>query len=217
MSEGRTSDPDFKLVGGARCLDLVNTLGNWHDPERRVDHLGSYDALVRWSRQTGALGEAEAAALTRTAAKRPAAAAAALAQAGDLRRAVRAVALAATHRLPPAAADLAALNAFVADFLGGSRLAPDPAAGGYVLARQDDPTALDRPLWPVVRSAVALLTSADLQRVRECADDACGWLFLDASRGGRRRWCDMSDCGNLAKARRFRARHAVDGDSSGEG
>jgi len=68
---------------------------------------------------------------------------------------------------------------------------------------EDELTSL---LWPVARAATALLTSSDLARVRECADDACGWLFLDHSRNGSRRWCDMADCGNRAKARRYRER-----------
>lgn len=39
-------------------------------------------------------------------------------------------------------------------------------------------------------------------RIRTC--DRCGWLFLDSSRGGRRRWCSMSTCGNREKASRHR-------------
>jgi predicted RNA-binding Zn ribbon-like protein len=68
-------------------------------------------------------------------------------------------------------------------------------------------------LWPVARAATTLLTSPDLARVRECAGDPCGWLFLDVSKNGSRRWCDMADCGNRAKARRYRARRkgAADG------
>lgn len=202
-----TPDRPFQLVGGALCLDLVNTLGNWHDPARRHEYLSSYHALLRWAKQSGALSAAETAALARTAVKQPAAAAAVLARALELRRVVRAVVLAASHRLPPAAADLAALNGFVAELLSTTRLVAPGHDTRYQLARQDDPTALDRVLWPPVHSAVDLLTTADPARLRECAGDACGWLFLDVSRGGRRRWCDMSDCGNAAKARRFRARH----------
>jgi predicted RNA-binding Zn ribbon-like protein len=36
-----------------------------------------------------------------------------------------------------------------------------------------------------------------------CGGGLCGWLFLDESRGKRRRWCDMKDCGNREKARRY--------------
>jgi predicted RNA-binding Zn ribbon-like protein len=40
------------------------------------------------------------------------------------------------------------------------------------------------------------------RRVRLCANAQCLWLFLDQSKGGTRRWCDMAACGNRAKARR---------------
>ena len=39
-----------------------------------------------------------------------------------------------------------------------------------------------------------------------CADDTCGWLFLDTTRNRTRRWCVMKECGNRSKVRRFRER-----------
>lgn len=57
-------------------------------------------------------------------------------------------------------------------------------------------------LAPVLWSAGDLLAGARLDRVRRCANPECGWLFLDDSRAGKRRWCSMSACGNRAKARR---------------
>ena len=75
--------------------------------------------------------------------------------------------------------------------------------GGFAWRwKRDD--GLDRILWPVAWSAAELLTEGPLARVREYpGDDNCGWLFLDTSRNGSRRWCDMSTCGNRAKARRY--------------
>lgn len=63
----------------------------------------------------------------------------------------------------------------------------------------------DRPLWASALSAVELLTSPDLGRVTRCSGEGCAWLFVDASKNRSRRWCDMSVCGNRAKARRYRA------------
>lgn len=57
-------------------------------------------------------------------------------------------------------------------------------------------------LAPVLWSAGDLLAGPQLDRVRKCANPECGWLFLDDSRAGKRRWCSMSACGNRAKARR---------------
>jgi predicted RNA-binding Zn ribbon-like protein len=61
-------------------------------------------------------------------------------------------------------------------------------------------------LATIARDAVELLTSPLARRVRECAADDCALLFVDVSRGGRRRWCSMQACGNRAKARGFRER-----------
>jgi predicted RNA-binding Zn ribbon-like protein len=58
-------------------------------------------------------------------------------------------------------------------------------------------------LWPVVVSAAELLTSPDVERVRQCAREGCQWMFLDLSKNGSRRWCSMTLCGSRAKSRRF--------------
>jgi predicted RNA-binding Zn ribbon-like protein len=60
---------------------------------------------------------------------------------------------------------------------------------------------LDRPLWAVARSAAELLASADLDRVRRCPGEGCGWLFLDTTRNRSRRWCETAGCGNRAHVR----------------
>ncbi|HEX6938971.1 MAG TPA: CGNR zinc finger domain-containing protein [Longimicrobiales bacterium] len=65
---------------------------------------------------------------------------------------------------------------------------------------------LEFPLWPVIRSAADLLASGDSRRIRVCAGPDCGWLFVDRSRNGMRRWCDMKLCGTREKARRRRGR-----------
>jgi predicted RNA-binding Zn ribbon-like protein len=79
-----------------------------------------------------------------------------------------------------------------------------PIKNGFTWDTNGKKDELDWMLKPVVRSAAELLTSDELTRVKECADDkGCGWLFLDKSRNRSRRWCDMKDCGNRAKAKRF--------------
>ena len=46
-----------------------------------------------------------------------------------------------------------------------------------------------------------LLQTVPLERTRVCPGPRCGWLFIDRSKGGQRRWCDMATCGNAAKSR----------------
>jgi predicted RNA-binding Zn ribbon-like protein len=53
----------------------------------------------------------------------------------------------------------------------------------------------------VLHSAVALALAADLRRVKACP--ACGWLFLDRTRNGSKRWCITALCGNRNKTRRY--------------
>lgn len=50
--------------------------------------------------------------------------------------------------------------------------------------------------------AASLLTSPDLARLKICATLACDWLFLDTSKNGRRRWCQMNICGSREKAKK---------------
>jgi predicted RNA-binding Zn ribbon-like protein len=67
---------------------------------------------------------------------------------------------------------------------------------------------LEVPRWQAALSAISLLVSPALHRVKECADDrGCGWLFLDTTRNGSRQFCFSTECGNRARQMRYRARH----------
>ena len=78
----------------------------------------------------------------------------------------------------------------------------------------DDPTgeALARAVQPLVDA----IAGGDTGRFRICANDGCRWVFEDTSRAGRRRWCDMSSCGNRAKVRRYRSRHKAEHPADAE-
>ncbi|MBT0992815.1 CGNR zinc finger domain-containing protein [Cellulomonas sp. DKR-3] len=45
-----------------------------------------------------------------------------------------------------------------------------------------------------------------LQRLKACANPACQWVYYDASRNRSGRWCSMGECGDVMKARAYRAR-----------
>lgn len=62
-------------------------------------------------------------------------------------------------------------------------------------------TYVEKPLWLIALSAEALLLSDRLSRVKAC--DNCGWLFLDTSKNGTRRWCNMHTCGSQSKAKAY--------------
>ncbi|MFC8505315.1 CGNR zinc finger domain-containing protein [Streptomyces sp. NPDC057411] len=63
-------------------------------------------------------------------------------------------------------------------------------------------------LAAVARDAVELLTDpAARALLRRCEGPGCRRLYLDTSRGRRRRWCSSEICGNRARAARHRAAH----------
>jgi predicted RNA-binding Zn ribbon-like protein len=194
---------DHDLVAGKLCLELANTVGGLRGHEA-PEYLPGYPDLVRWAVGAGAIGAARGRGLLAEAERRPGPAAAVLRQAHELREAIHDVVGARLRGRAPRAEDLDVLNRALARALSRRRLVPEKE--GFALGWDEDPTALDAPLWPVATSAAELLTSErDLPRVRICGaaeDGRCGWLFVDESRAGTRRWCSMRDCGNRAKAKR---------------
>lgn len=194
-------DPD--LSGGCACLNFTNTVGG-RRPDRPREYLNSYTDLLAWSLHAGLLSEAQAEHLAGEAERCPAEAAQILAEAITLREAIYRIFSATARAEPALAEDLSILNSALGKALARLQVRPDPPGFSWCWSTAED--SLEAMLWPVARSAAELLTSADLARVRECAGDVCSWLFLDTSRNHTRRWCDMRDCGNRAKARRHYAR-----------
>ena len=207
MSKSVTSAITRKLLRGRLCLDFANT-ADWHASDQPEERLTSYVEFVSWSRQAGVLTENQAKRLLRQAADHPEEATAVLKWAIALREAIYEIFAAVAHGQAPQATDWTTLNEALSEMLAHSQIAPTENGFGWQWAGDED--ALDRPLWSIARSAADLLTSDELQRVGQCADDrGCGWLFLDTSRNHTRRWCDIKDCGNRAKAHRHYERKRV--------
>jgi predicted RNA-binding Zn ribbon-like protein len=190
---------EFEFTGGRLCLDFVDTVNSRLDAPR--DLLCSYDDLLAWGQQAGILSDEDASGLRSQSTQHPEKAAHTLQDAIAVRETIYRIFQAITQEDSPAASDLAAFNAALAQAMTHGCIVPQ--AGGFVW-HWDDSSArqLDRVLWPVLRSVADLLTSPDLELVRLCAAEDCGWLFLDESKNHTRRWCDMKTCGNRAKARR---------------
>jgi predicted RNA-binding Zn ribbon-like protein len=191
------------------CLEFTQTVG-WAERDRPDDELTSYEALVGWAERRGVLDPAHGERLRRAAAARPKEAARILRRATALRALIYRIFSAVGRDLPPAEPGIQELNSVLPD--ANRRLRVVRTGAGFGWDWLEDPDQpLDRVLWPIIRSAAHLLTSSELERVRLCDAGDCGWLFVDASRNRSRRWCDMSECGNRAKARRYRERRREDG------
>lgn len=195
------SDARFEWIGGRLALDFVNTV-TWRPPPEALENerLRQYDDLVAWAREAGLLSADRARSLAGAAAAAPAAARRALVQARDARALLHAVFAPVARGERPETGLLDALDARVRGAWRAARV----VERGREFHRQwaATPDDLRQIMRPVLVDAGDLLTSDRLSILRTCANERCGWLFLDTSRNGFRRWCDMRACGSRAKARR---------------
>ncbi len=190
----------YDPVGGNLALDLANTASRLSRPEPK-EKLHTYDDVVVWGERTGVLDAGRAAALRAEARKRPDDAGEVLARTLELRELVYRIFSALGADGEPAPDDVDRLGSFLEEGARHRRLTRTSDGWGWRWEAGDEPLA--QLLWPAAYSAAELLTEGDLTRVKECGNDDCSWLFVDMSKNRSRRWCDMKDCGNRAKARRY--------------
>jgi predicted RNA-binding Zn ribbon-like protein len=175
---------DLKLLGGALALDFVNTRDPLVTPDGR-EYLDSPSALADWGKHAGILAPQARPALSDS----------------DLERAHATRDLLERLFTKPTKADGKRFARAYAEAVASAELV---RAGDRF--RFDGASGLDAVLVPVLESARELLTGPELAGVRRCAAPDCGWLFVDRSRNGTRRWCRMSGCGAREKMRRYRSR-----------
>ncbi len=183
---------ELPFIAGHVALDFVNTAEERGDP-RAEDVLLSPADLRIWGRRYGLIGASAKAADDR----------AELERALELRELLYRVFSAWAHGRPPASRDLDRLGALAADGYRAGRLR---AAGGdgdvqWHWSRGD----LASVRHVVATSAVELLRMGPA-RLKQCPGDQCGWLFLDTTKRGNRRWCQMRECGQDAKDEQRRRR-----------
>ncbi len=171
----------YKLIGGRMALDLVNTI-SWPNTGRRHDWFDPPENITAWLGAVGlepvAIASSEVAAII------------------DLRDSIAGIMhpLAHGERPGPDAADR--FNEYLAG--ANSRRFVDPSTLSW---SWPPPRQLIEAFDPVLFDAAELVTSGDHDRLKHCP--SCDWLFQDQTRNGRRRWCDMADCGSRAKARSY--------------
>jgi len=193
----------FKLETAQLCLDFVNTLGYRHAPQPE-EQLLDYSSLLDWAKKADLLDEGTAGQLRLLAASQPLDAEGAFKEAIEVREALYCLLAAYARSSTAAAEDLQAFNCRLGEVMTHARL--EAGTQGFHWGWSESP-GLQRPWWPVVHAAAELLTSPHLlERLGQCADPQCGWLFLDTSKSRTRKWCDINDCGNRAKQRRYQER-----------
>jgi predicted RNA-binding Zn ribbon-like protein len=192
-------------------LDFINTIEfGRHGPE---EELRSAEDALRWLQQHELMhldALEELAALVRVA---PRTGDRVLNRVRRVRAAMRELVEATVERRPPDLAQLAEINrALRTHYI--YELVPAPDGASLDHRHEGDP--VDGALARLAESLAREVSQGDPSRLRICANDHCRWVFVDTSRTGRRKWCDMATCGNQAKAARFRERRR-EAHSEGQG
>ncbi|HEY7023946.1 MAG TPA: CGNR zinc finger domain-containing protein [Candidatus Limnocylindrales bacterium] len=192
-------------------LDFVNSLE--YSKGLPHDELTSATVAVQWFQQHSLLHSDMAAALNAEVAGDQAAAERLLQRVQKTRSALRELLDAAVEKRPPSDSALREVNRalrapYVYELV--------PAADGVSLDHRHDGDPINGALSRLSEAVARELTQDDKERLRVCANDECRWVFRDNSPAGRRKWCDMSSCGNRAKAARHRERQKQKAESPPE-
>ena len=169
-----------------------------------TEWIAGFADLVDWLEAAEAVTGGQAARLRRAGAASPRVAARVWARAIKFRETLFRVLNAKAEGGNVAREDLSDIEAEHARAVSFARLSW--TGEGYRWSLDPSAAALDAAMQPLVESAVSLLTSAKLERLRRCGNSTCYWLFIDETRNHSRRWCEMASCGNVVKVRRHRER-----------
>ncbi|MEV0774391.1 CGNR zinc finger domain-containing protein [Streptomyces sp. NPDC050433] len=184
---------DFAFVSGNPALDLAGTVASRRDEP--VDALATPRDLERWVAECDELPD------------RVTADVATFESALLLREAIYRLAL---DRVFGRSFDPGSL-AIVNDTAAGPM--PTVRLGDAGLRMSGDLLAV---LSHLARSAIAVLADPHAC-LKECGRSTCTRVYLDRSRGARRTWCGMDECGNRVKAAAYRARRKASAEAKGHG
>ncbi|MFI8369973.1 CGNR zinc finger domain-containing protein [Streptomyces sp. NPDC085466] len=186
----------FGHIAGDRMLDLVNTVAWRLGGPDRSEHLTSFSDVVEWCTEADLIGPEDAAALRGLADRDEA-----LAE-RERRRVVEARELTYAALFEHDAAAAAGLAAMYRTAIAAAELVRTDDRWQWT----DRETDLRTPRHRIVRGLVDLTQREDLDRLHQCEDAKCGWVYLDTSPRRNRRWCDTKDCGDRNRTRAYYAR-----------
>jgi predicted RNA-binding Zn ribbon-like protein len=172
------------------CLELVRDFVNTLDVEDGIDELSSPDALRAWLRSRRLLHGAPPSKAD-------------LVQARKVREALRALMLANNGLSVRKEAALTLSRA-----AQRADLALRFEAGG-VARLEARGSGVDAALGRILAVVSASMAEGTWTRLKACRAEDCHWAFYDHARNRSRHWCSMAVCGNRAKARIYRGRHAA--------
>lgn len=191
-------------------LDFVNTyhLSGAHRRFRQSaaqghDHLDSPATALEWFAGHDLLHASARDQLLKRYEEAPQEGVEMLARLRRLRAAMRGALVSAIESRPADLADLAEINRAMRTHYIYELV---PATDGISLEHRHQGDPVDGAMSRLAESVARELIQGTPERLRICDNPTCREVFKDSSRTGRKRWCDMSTCGNRAKVARHRAR-----------
>jgi predicted RNA-binding Zn ribbon-like protein len=206
MSIGQLKINAIRLVGGVSVLDYLNTCDGRRPGtslKAVVDKLSNLEEIVHWFLHAGLIGEAEHARCVALVQQSSWHSLTAFRQLIGFRESLYRLFLPVALGEAVESGELAALNEVMVSTASQRVLVP--TAVGFAWSWRSCET-LDGMtagfMGRIAVQAASLLTSPELARLKLCALSDCDWLFMDTSKNGSRRWCQMNVCGAKEKARR---------------
>lgn len=188
----------LQLDGGCHVFDFTNTINN-RTIQANVDYMESYDDIILWVDKTGLLTKNRLKLLSELANKNKDDSDSTFRKIIRAREVLYTLFSSIAKKINPDVIVMEEFNKFLVSSYSKikitiSSLKPD-------VSFVDKDVTLDEPLRIIMKSAYDILTAENMERVKECP--TCGWLFIDRTKNGSRRWCAMNVCGSNDKAKRY--------------
>lgn len=181
------------------CCNFINTVSSWKTT-KNYDYFVTYDDFIEWCFKLEVSNPERLKILRESAQEQPAEALIALHRIKEIRKVLQGlIAAVAQDNNDKKLAFLPATNLLLVDAISRQRLLY--ADGKFIMDQVDFTSDLMSPVWKAVHSLSELLTDHDTERIKECP--MCGWVFLDETKNGSRKWCSIKACGTTDKMMRY--------------
>jgi len=181
------------------CHNFINTVYAWRG-ENLNEYLKTYQDVIDWCAKVDLMDKGQLSGLSKEATCYPEKAKKALLRIKKVRatlyQLVSAIASAEEERY---AILLKQVNPLIAQAMNKFQIVYENKV--FVLSLIQNLEDLESPLWLVLRSMQEMLLNVDLKRIKECP--TCGWVFLDETKNGVRKWCSPIECGTKDKMLRY--------------
>ena len=189
---------NLQLDGGCAAFHFINTV-NTRTVAATVDYIECYEDIMVWSEKAAILSKKRIRTLSQFAEKNEVNKEAAFNKAIKTRDVLYSLFSAIVKGKNPGTRMLNEFNKILAASFSKMKL--NISSLKSEISFTGNIVSLDEPIRIIMKSAYDILTNENRAVLKECP--GCGWLFIDKTKNGKRRWCDMKVCGSNDKAKRY--------------